>query len=293
MPVDFPKNFLEFLDIMSTITLMEMNAFVPLECIQRPRIGFFYWRLLIFTLFPIAFGTALFIYYLIRVSRVQDDNDDVENDFDFSLSVGDDVDIHKEGSTKFGLHAVVIDANWNSMVKVQMVESKEIKSYKADDLVPHMQSTKPMLTPKQTILIQVAYFGLFFLAVVLVPVSSKIFQTFSCEEVDTGLYVLRRDNSQRCWDSPKHRFFQVFAGVAFCIYPVGVPLVFFSLLFNRLDSIWPKIKDRRASRSNHSPEDYRTVLRERKQDTSIFHLLFLFESFHPGYFYWETWGRSS
>ena len=62
-------------------------------------------------------------------------------------------------------------------------------------------------------------------------VSSVIFQMFACEVLDDGKNYLRADYRIEC-DSPKHKTLQIYAGVMFLLYPIGIPLMFASLLFS-------------------------------------------------------------
>ncbi|CAM9812920.1 unnamed protein product, partial [Ectocarpus sp. 6 AP-2014] len=62
-------------------------------------------------------------------------------------------------------------------------------------------------------------------------VSSTVFQTFACETLDEIEY-LRADYRIRCTDA-KHKAFQVYAGVMIIVYPLGIPLLYANLLFQR------------------------------------------------------------
>lgn len=61
-------------------------------------------------------------------------------------------------------------------------------------------------------------------------VSSAIFRTFACDELDDGTVYLRADYRIRC-DSPRHKAFQMYAGFMIVVYPVGIPLFYAILLF--------------------------------------------------------------
>lgn len=62
------------------------------------------------------------------------------------------------------------------------------------------------------------------------PVSSILFQTFACENLDDGKYYLRADYRLEC-DSPKHEALRVYAGFMIALYTVGIPLLYAVLLF--------------------------------------------------------------
>jgi len=61
-------------------------------------------------------------------------------------------------------------------------------------------------------------------------VSSTIFQTFACEELDDGKDYLRVDYRIEC-DSSKHQAFQIFSGVMIFVYPIGIPLFYAFILY--------------------------------------------------------------
>ena len=65
-------------------------------------------------------------------------------------------------------------------------------------------------------------------------VSSMVFQTFACETLDDGIEYLRADYRIHCTDA-KHKAFEVYAGFMVFVYPVGIPLLYAALLFQRRD----------------------------------------------------------
>ena len=61
-------------------------------------------------------------------------------------------------------------------------------------------------------------------------VSSRAFQAFECEEFDDGTRFLRADYSLDC-DDAEHRQVLELAWVAIALYPLGVPLLYLTLLW--------------------------------------------------------------
>ncbi|CAN0522552.1 unnamed protein product, partial [Scytosiphon promiscuus] len=61
------------------------------------------------------------------------------------------------------------------------------------------------------------------------PVSYKVFQAFSCDELGDGGTYVRADYSLSCLTS-SHSSYEVYALVMVCVYPVGIPAVFAWLL---------------------------------------------------------------
>jgi len=77
-----------------------------------------------------------------------------------------------------------------------------------------------------------AFFNVFLLLsfVVLPTIATKAMNAFDCDELDTGRRVLKGDLDINC-DSARHHLFQIYAGVMILVYPVGIPLMYFVLLF--------------------------------------------------------------
>ncbi|CAN0262748.1 unnamed protein product, partial [Scytosiphon promiscuus] len=65
-------------------------------------------------------------------------------------------------------------------------------------------------------------------------VSSKLFKTFACEELDDGHNYLRADYRIEC-DSSKHEVFKVYAGFMIVFYTVGIPAFYAFLLCRHQD----------------------------------------------------------
>lgn len=62
-------------------------------------------------------------------------------------------------------------------------------------------------------------------------VSSAVFRTFACDELDDGNVYLRADYRIEC-DSSKHHAFQIYAGFMILVYPVGIPVLYALILFH-------------------------------------------------------------
>ena len=67
-------------------------------------------------------------------------------------------------------------------------------------------------------------------------------KTFSCEEFDDGSRYLKDDYSIDC-DSQNHKDYEIYAFVCILIYPIGVPLFFFVVLYKYRYAINPKLED--------------------------------------------------
>ena len=61
-------------------------------------------------------------------------------------------------------------------------------------------------------------------------VSSILFQTFACDELDDGKIYLRADYRIQC-DSSKHEALTIYAGFMTILYALGIPVLYTGLLF--------------------------------------------------------------
>lgn len=98
-------------------------------------------------------------------------------------------------------------------------------------------------------------------------VSSVVFQMFACDKLDDGNRYLRADYTILC-DSPKHKFFEVYASIMIAIYPVGIPALYIGLL----------LKDRRLLQDQKDREESLVV-----RPTSG-----LWQPYRPDRFYYEV-----
>lgn len=108
---------------------------------------------------------------------------------------------------------------------------------------------------------------LFVMFVVYSSVSSVLFQTFACEELDDDKVYLRADYRIEC-NSSKHRQFQAFAGFMTLVYTVGIPGFFAALLF----------RDRGVLVSDRAP---------RRSSDRVTAIASLWEPYKPSAFYYE------
>ena len=77
-------------------------------------------------------------------------------------------------------------------------------------------------------------------------VSSMVFQTFACETLDDDIEYLRADYRIHCTDA-KHKAFEVYAGIMVFVYPLGIPLLYAALLFQRRDVLADAGADKRVA----------------------------------------------
>ena len=118
--------------------------------------------------------------------------------------------------------------------------------------------------------------------VFLPPVSSRILEAFDCQNIvltedGTSISLLRSDYSIDC-SSKRYARLSVFAYIAAAVIPIGIPLLYFILLFRRRHRINPApgrpIKEVEALRHN---------------DKSLLPFKILFMAYHPHLWWWECY----
>jgi hypothetical protein len=137
---------------------------------------------------------------------------------------------------------------------------------------------------------QSTYYFLVLIFAVFAPASTTILQSFVCEKFDDGSSYMYSDYRLDC-KTDEHQKYVAYAAVMVVIYPVGIPLFYFYLLWTNLNAINPPTKRvvKDAERHIVSPEIIQLEkLNLRSNDESISHLSFLFESYRPGAWYFEV-----
>ncbi|CAM9194743.1 unnamed protein product, partial [Laminaria digitata] len=83
--------------------------------------------------------------------------------------------------------------------------------------------------------------GLLLLFLVFTSVSTVVFNTFACDDdIGDGESFLRADYSVSC-NTGLHTFFKVYAGLMILVYPVGIPVLYATILWNKRDLLNPQI----------------------------------------------------
>ena len=98
------------------------------------------------------------------------------------------------------------------------------------------------------------------------PVSSTLFQMFSCDELDGGKSYLRADYRIDC-NSPAHRSLQVYAACMMLVYTAGIPILYGILLFRNRKALIEKST--------------------RQEDAAIKSIYSLWKQYKPHRFYYE------
>ena len=99
-------------------------------------------------------------------------------------------------------------------------------------------------------------------------VSSVLFMSYACEDLEDGKNYLRADYRIEC-DSAKHRAFQVYAGFMVVLYTLGIPAFYGVLLF----------RDRETLKVDQADQD---------ETARVSSISDLWEPYRPSRFYYEV-----
>jgi len=145
-------------------------------------------------------------------------------------------------------------------------------------------------TDEKSISLRNTLFELFLaLTFLLLPsISVKVFTTFACQEFDDGTSFLKVDFSLDC-QSPEHTFYKTFAGLMVCVYPVGIPLMYFILLFRTRQQLkaGQVKKEKEMSRDSALEEALKKREENEEKDKTVKALSFLYDSYQPKFWWFE------
>ncbi|CAM9486398.1 unnamed protein product [Discosporangium mesarthrocarpum] len=112
-------------------------------------------------------------------------------------------------------------------------------------------------------------------------VSTVIFQTFTCDNLDDGESYLRADYRITC-GTDAHRAHVIYASWMILVYPIGIPVMYAVLLYRKRKLIYSKDVYGEGPAAN---PDYTT---RRLQDRRITHIAPLWEAYRPKRYYYEV-----
>jgi hypothetical protein len=128
------------------------------------------------------------------------------------------------------------------------------------------------------------------LTFLLLPsVSVRIFTTFACRDFDNGSSFLKADFSLDCLSS-QYSIFSVYAGLMIVVYPVGIPLLYFFLLFRKRKLLMAGQVEREKEEGRRKGLlEEALVKRDENEgkDPALEALSFLYESYEPKYWWFE------
>uniref|UniRef100_A0A7S2HIT6 Uncharacterized protein n=1 Tax=Octactis speculum TaxID=3111310 RepID=A0A7S2HIT6_9STRA len=121
--------------------------------------------------------------------------------------------------------------------------------------------------------------------------SSIIFDIFSFDNLGTdNECYLTSDYTTRC-NTARWRLWVIYAACCVLVYPIGIPFMYFTLLWRNRHIIDPSLDEtgaRARMGDNFGKSRVAQALEIRNADRKIQYLAFLFESFEPRYWWWEV-----
>ena len=124
--------------------------------------------------------------------------------------------------------------------------------------------------------------------VVFVPCSTVVLSVFKCHYLGSGTSFMYADYTTEC-GTPVHELMKIYAAVLIFVYPVGIPAMYFALIYRKRHAIDPIIPDtNEKARMKVNPGDVETAVAIRIQNHELQPLAFLFESYEPEYWWWEV-----
>lgn len=132
-----------------------------------------------------------------------------------------------------------------------------------------------------------------FTYVLFVPCSIATLSFFDCDDLNDGASFLRVDYTTKC-STPRYELWNLYAVAMVFVYPLGIPLVYFTFLRYHRHAINPDL-----SGADFTPrEEWRdtAVLEEnemiavdlRAVVTKLKPMSFLFDSYKPMFYWWEV-----
>uniref|UniRef100_A0A7S2F8R9 Polymorphic outer membrane protein n=1 Tax=Octactis speculum TaxID=3111310 RepID=A0A7S2F8R9_9STRA len=125
--------------------------------------------------------------------------------------------------------------------------------------------------------------------ILFAPVSGTVLNVFRCEHVGQGHHYLYSDYSTSCHSS-MYRHIKIYAMCFVFVYPVGIPLFYFILLFTYRNQIDPTLeRTGKKGRMEVSREDTEEACRVRENNENLSYISFLYDAYEPRYWFWEVY----
>mmetsp|Transcript_34444 Transcript_34444/g.46542 ORF Transcript_34444/g.46542 Transcript_34444/m.46542 type:complete len:420 (-) Transcript_34444:999-2258(-) len=135
--------------------------------------------------------------------------------------------------------------------------------------------------------VQWLFYFFLFTYVVFVPCSTTVFKTFHCDYKFDDRGYLFADYTTQC-GTAQYRFLCIYASAFLFVYPIGIPALYFIVLYRRHEDIDPVLASNKKARMNVSRDAVKEAVELRCMDRTLEPLQFLFESYEPKYWWWEV-----
>lgn len=113
--------------------------------------------------------------------------------------------------------------------------------------------------------------GLVITFLIFTSTSTVIFKTFVCDmDVLPGRGFLRSDYGLECF-TPTHILYRIYAGIMIIVYPMGIPFLYFVLLYRNKDDLL--VEDNDCRKQNHNVAPYRFLWKDFRPNVYFFEVL--------------------
>ncbi|GMI00735.1 hypothetical protein TrVE_jg11097 [Triparma verrucosa] len=125
--------------------------------------------------------------------------------------------------------------------------------------------------------------------ILLPSVSVKIFSTFACKDFDDGKSFLKVDYSIACDEGPEYWFYWTYAMAMIAVYPVGIPLMYFILVYRKRDLLECEQGQLEESMSDNAAlkEALKIRAKNEEENETLKSLRFLYGAYEPKYWWFE------
>ena len=159
---------------------------------------------------------------------------------------------------------------------IPVISSREAPVVTSSEDAPAQEKAWKQYIEKRQQIIQ-EYQRLFIILtfIVLPTASTAILRTFHCEELADGREYLIVDYNTNCEDEEYYSYI-TFCVIMCFIYPIGIPMLYFVLLYTNRDRINPRVGNTAIA------------LRTRSQDKSLQAIDFLYMYYRPEHWWFEV-----
>eukprot|EP00519_Triparma_laevis_P001961 CAMPEP_0182516702 /NCGR_PEP_ID=MMETSP1321-20130603/40862_1 /TAXON_ID=91990 /ORGANISM="Bolidomonas sp., Strain RCC1657" /LENGTH=595 /DNA_ID=CAMNT_0024724333 /DNA_START=1 /DNA_END=1786 /DNA_ORIENTATION=+ len=125
--------------------------------------------------------------------------------------------------------------------------------------------------------------------IIFPSVSIKVFSTFACRQFDNGWSVIKVDHNLDC-NADEHAFYTFYATAMTLVYPIGIPLMYWILLFRKRKLLngGQKEKEKRMSTEQALREALEEREKNEEKEPTLKSLSFLYGNYEPKYWWFEV-----
>lgn len=125
--------------------------------------------------------------------------------------------------------------------------------------------------------------------IIFPSVSIKVFSTFACRDFDNGWSVIKVDHNLDC-NADEHTFYALYATAMTLVYPIGIPFMYWVLLFRsrKLLNGGQKEKEKIMSKEQALREALEERVKNEEKDPTLKALSFLYGNYEPKYWWFEV-----